>query len=367
MKIRNILLKLYFLFRLPFIYLLKSLFKVSRNKPREIRKILIIRIDRMGDFILTLPVIDNLKLKYPRSEISIVVRPYLKELAGLAKNIDKIIIYENKISAIRAISKEKFDLAVDMLYDYRLDSAFLAFAGRAPFRAGFACGFKELLFNYSFKPPKNNDKDMAQLNLELLKLLDVPVTVTIPKLEFGPMPPRRQALGGQSADFIIALHPGGYYESQRWQAEKFILLSKNILDTYRVKLLIIGAAADEKLVNSIGSGINKDQMQAIITDMEDLVGLLLECKLLVCNNSGPLHLAAALGLPTVSTMGPTDSVLWQPKGENNIVIRKNLKCSPCSRGKCDTHECMALITVEEMFAAVRDILLKNYGIGEAGA
>ena len=81
----------------------------------------------------------------------------------------------------------------------------------------------------------------------------------------------------------------------------------------------------------------------------------------MCNNSGPLHLAAALGVPTVSMMGPTDPVLWWPNGDDQIVIRKDAGCGPCSLGRCGPHKCMDLITVEEVFEKVRDLLESLYG------
>jgi ADP-heptose:LPS heptosyltransferase len=80
------------------------------------------------------------------------------------------------------------------------------------------------------------------------------------------------------------------------------------------------------------------------------------CQLLICNNSGPLHIASGLGVPTVSTMGPTVPQLWRPLGKDHIVIRKGLACSPCSKGVCRSHECLESISVAEMEKAVESLL-----------
>lgn len=354
MKVKKCILEAYFLLRLPYIWFLRLLFRVEENKPEEIKKILIIRTDRMGDFILTLPVIDNLRLRYPQAEISIIVRPYLKKLAELIKAIDNVIVYSKKIPVFSYIRRKKYDLAMDMLYDYKLDSAFLAFVSGAPIRVGFSGGYREILFNYFVNPLVNKDKDIVDLHLELLRLLGIPVKVTVPKIEIENR--------CQAEDITIAIHPGGYYESQRWQPEKFILLAKKILDNYRVKILVIGSDNDRNSINRIIAGIDNKSAQALFTDMKELAYSLSKCRLLICNHSGPLHLASALGVPTVSSMGPTDPVLWSLKGDNNVVIRKNLECSPCSRGKCGDHKCMDLITVEEMFEAVKGLMEKKYGI-----
>ena len=108
-------------------------------------------------------------------------------------------------------------------------------------------------------------------------------------------------------------------------------------------------------------GIKYGGVTAVFPSMKDLAYLLSTCDLLICNNSGPLHLAAALGVPTVSMMGPTDPVLWRPNGDNQIVVRKDAGCGPCSLGRCGTRRCMDLITVEEVFDKVRGLLERLYG------
>ncbi|MEK7846329.1 MAG: glycosyltransferase family 9 protein, partial [Nitrospinota bacterium] len=88
------------------------------------------------------------------------------------------------------------------------------------------------------------------------------------------------------------------------------------------------------------------------TGLRVFISLLSHCHLLLCNNSGPLHIATALKIPTVSTMGPSVPYLWWPAGENNIVLRKEIECSPCNKGLCSGHECMELITIDDMMEAV---------------
>jgi ADP-heptose:LPS heptosyltransferase len=91
-------------------------------------------------------------------------------------------------------------------------------------------------------------------------------------------------------------------------------------------------------------------------ELRQFMAYLSQCQLLICNNTGPLHIASGLGIPTVSTMGPTVPQLWWPLGKNHIVIRKGLACSPCSRGVCSSHECLESISVAEMEEAVESLL-----------
>jgi ADP-heptose:LPS heptosyltransferase len=307
----------------------------------------------MGDLILTLPLIDNLKLAYPEAAISIVVRPYLKELAALIKSIDHIEVYDKIIPAAGKIRQAGYDLAIDMHCDYRLDSAFLAYVSAAPVRAGFRFGFKETFFTLTVDPRRFPDKNMVALNLELLKGLQIPVTVDTPKLVAGTR--------GKTED-IIAIHPGGFYATQRWDPASFALLAKKLLETYPLKIVVIGASGDKDLVREIVADINDNRAKGRFTDIKTLISSLSESKLLICNNSGPLHLAGALGVPVVSLMGPTDPVRYCPAGKHTIVIRKGLDCSPCSKGACRNHACMKDISIEDVFQAVKIILQKEYGI-----
>jgi len=306
----------------------------------------------MGDFILTLPVIDNLKLQYPDARIDMMVRPYIKDLVLSTGKIDKVIAYDTFFSAVNEISKEGYDIAIDMIYDYRLDSALLAYMSGAPVRAGFSGGFRQILFNYAVSVAKDSKKSMLELNLELLRPLGIPVVVTVPRLTLK--------VNNAKKD-IIAIHPGGYYESQRWSEYNFISLSKKILEKHQFSLVIIGAESERALVDRIVKSIDSPRVKALLLPMNELIQALSVCRLLVCNNSGPLHLAAALDVPTVSMMGPTDPNLWQPQGENNIVLRKNPGCSPCTLGKCAHHTCMNSITVEGVFDALNYMLDKLYG------
>lgn len=350
LKLKEVILKIYFLFRAPFIFLVNLFFK-PHKKLKSIKKIVIFRLDRIGDFVLSLPVIDNLRLKYPDADISIVVRPYLKELASLIKSISNLIVYDGKISTLEKIRKEKFDIAIDMLYDYKLKSTILTFLTKAPIRVGFSWGFRELFFTHAVKKINQINKNMIELNLELLKLLDVPIKVTTPKINI-----ERKV----SIHKFIAIHPGGYYNSQRWNIDRFILLTKRILEELNEKVMIIASLDEKGLVDYIISKVDNENVKGVLTkNIKELIELLSNSKLLICNNSGPLHLSNALGIPTISTMGPTDPVLWWTKGDNNIVIRKDVECSPCSLGECKNHKCMDLITINEMFEKTKDRIIKS--------
>jgi ADP-heptose:LPS heptosyltransferase len=132
----------------------------------------------------------------------------------------------------------------------------------------------------------------------------------------------------------------------------------------KVKIVVIGTREEREIVeNVINQGTDakpgiSNILMAIGWPLDGIVALIERADLFVGNNSGPLHIAWGVGTPTVSTMGPTDPDLWWPVGENHTVIRKGLPCSPCNRPICKSHDCMRLITVEDMMEAV-EVQLKK--------
>lgn len=352
--IKQFLLQCYFFVRLPFLWLIASVFP---SRPLRAasgpKRILLVRLDRLGDFVLSLPVIENIKANCPDTKISVLVRPYLAGLAASIKSIDSVITYDGFFRTVRRLRRERFDVAIDMLCDYLLKPALVTFLSAAPRRIGFAGGFREILFTDAVSPEAGN-RLMLEINLELVRALGFGAQVTVPHI----------VLKGASIirSRVVAIHPGGHYPSQCWPAERFAAVARMIAATYDVDILVIGGPEERALVGDIMTGLADIQAQSVFPDMKELAFLFARSLLVICNNSGPLHLAAAVGTPTVSTMGPTDPHRWWPQGKDQIVIRKEIPCSACGRGNCADHSCMNLITAVEVFEAARTIMDKTNGI-----
>lgn len=338
------IIRLYFIMRLPFVLVLKAVFGIRQPAPADIGRILVIRLDRIGDFVTSLPVIDNLKAAYPRARLDVLVRPQIKGLAKLCKNIDGITEYGGFFSAVSKVRKERYDLAIDLLYDYKIMPAILAFLSGAPVRAGFAWGFRELLFNRAVKQEDTAGKSMTAVHLEVLKLLDVQARVTAAHIDIEKKKP-----GGQ---LVIGIHPAGHFPSQAWDKDRFAAVARWAVQQYHAMIYVFAGPGEKETVSYIVSAAGDKDVHAVFPDIEGLVRLIAQCDLVLCNNSGPLHVAAALDIPTVSTMGPTDPVLWRPESPRAVVINKHCSCSPCSRAVCRPHECMKSISVEEFEKAV---------------
>ncbi len=349
---KRFLLKSYLACRLPLIRLLAHL-DAGRKPEGEPRRILVIRLDRMGDLVLTIPLVESLRAKFPSARIDLCVRPFLKELAEMIVPGGSVIPFEGRRTFAR-VAGSGYDMAVDPVCTWRLDSAMLALVSGAPVRLGFSGGGRERLFTCSAGEAEFPGKHTAELGVELLRKYGIDAEYGIPRLARPEMP--------AAGTVRVAIHTGGYYPSQRWPDAKFGCLAKKIMKAFSCEVVFIGAPAERRrlyrLAKKSGPGC-----RVLTVGFRELAAFLSSCRLFIGNNSGPLHMAAALGLPTVSVMGPTDPRLFSPLGKGHMVLRRQLGCSPCGKGRCAGHRCLEDITVDEVFAAARHSMKANDGTG----
>ncbi len=350
-------------------YLIRPfLFKNRRPfKKDEIRTILVIKIDRIGDIVVSLPGLKALREAFPEARISILVKEGRDKLLNGIPWIDEVISYDGFIRAARYLKQFKFDLAIDLLMEYTIKTALLAYVISRKYSVGFDIEGRGCFFNLKSKPSPEN-KHMSQHILDLvIKISGLSPKTAMSKIFYLKIPileenrrciePFLSENGVQKQDLLIGIHPGGNYPSQRWPIERFSRIINNIIERYQAKVVIMGDAKDMAIIEKAMKLVKrKGVITAIGLPLDKLATLISMTDLLICNNSGLLHMGCALDVPTISTMGPTDPHLWRPMGEKNVVIRKNLSCSPCTRGWCIRHDCMKLITTEEVTEAVQSQL-----------
>ncbi|MDD5044350.1 MAG: glycosyltransferase family 9 protein [Candidatus Omnitrophica bacterium] len=313
----------------------------------EIKTILFIRHDRIGDMVLSTPVFPALKRRFPSARIIVLASTRNKEIIASDPYVDEILLYNSLGLFRRSCSQRKIDLAIDPFCTYGLKTAFLAYLSGAKFRIGFEKAGREIFFNLK-GPGLDGAGTILKHHEMLVRALGIETKDFTPRLYLSQeeISSARNAIlsrGIKEGEFKIVVHPGGFYPSQRWGFERFSALCKEI--TQRLNAKIIFFTEDKEL--NISNVFNFSHL-----GLRQVMSIIGQAELFIGNNSGPLHIACALGIPTVSTMGPSDPMLWWPQGENNIVIRKDLPCSPCHRPACSVRDCMGLITVEEMFMAV---------------
>jgi len=328
----------------------------------EIRKILFIRIDRVGDLVLSTPAILALKEGFSAAELTVLAGPATAPLLECNPHVDRVIVYDRswglreKIARLRELQKIRFDLAVDPYDDRELETAWIAGMSGAPLSVGYPCGGREAFFTTTAELP-DGSAHMADVILGTLKPLGIGGLSTQPRVYLSPE--ERSRAAGWLAERrsigkpLVGIHPGAHYETQRWPAEHYSALAGRLRTRFDV--ILFGGPADAGLVERIRSGIPGGALTVVTPDIRRFAALLSCCRLLVCNNSGPLHVACALGIPTLSFMGPTDARRWYPLGEGHTVLRlDDLPCIGCNRGVCPagTLKCMRQITPDMAAEAV---------------
>jgi lipopolysaccharide heptosyltransferase II len=362
------------------LYLLKSLLKVIYLKirktlllpfllcrktkvpsKREIMRILFLRHDRIGDMVLSTAALRALKRAHPEARITVLASKRNYEIIQNNPHIDEKLVYSGLCWFIKEMRGRTFDLAIDSFYTYEFKQAFVAYMSRAKYRIGFEEAGREIFFDVK-GPGLYPIKHFVDHLLELVAYLGADVSGCKPELFLSSKEIRWAAdflsdKGINTNKLTVAIHPGAYYKSNMWPSDRFALVAKKITNELQTNVIAFGGHGEEAILDKIKQRCRDDVFIVSNISIRQLMAILSRCNLFIGNNSGPLHIAAALGLPTVSTIGPPLVPLWLPYGKNHIVLRKDLDCSPCNRDVCKDHRCMKLITVDEVFEAVKSQII----------
>jgi len=324
--------------------------KVDKAK---IKRILVIGLSNIGDAILTTPVIETLRRHFPQAQLAVLIGPRAFSVFKNDRRVDKRIIYDkticwkNKLGLVNRLRQDRYDLVVDLRY-----TAFSMFLGARYNSAVFA------------KPPRVLTH-MRDRHLWKLKSLGLDTdTTTGLSVQFSEderdkinqMFKKWQIKDGQ---IVVAVAPGARNMTKRWEKQGYKQLIEKLIREYRARIIMVGDEQDKLLIDEISSQLKPAPLNACgKTSIGELAFLLTKCKLLVSNDSAPMHLAWAVNTPVVSIFGPSDCRKYAPGGRQDIVIRKKLDCSPCEESLCPkgTRECMKLINPDEVFAACKKIL-----------
>ncbi len=324
---------------------------------RSIKSILFLRHDRIGDMVLSTAALKALREGYPHAKVTVLASKSNHEILMHNPNIDEILVYNGILWFIREIRPRGYDLVIDSFLTYELRQAFMTCLAGGKYRIGFEEAGREIFFNIR-GPATSPPKRMVDYLLDLAELAGGKRDGCKPEVFLSDTEIQwaNEALaekGISANELIIGIHPGAHYPSQRWPAKKFGELARRILDQGEAKVILLGSRDEQTLLDEVEEIAGERVQSFSRLRLRELMALISKCDLFICNNSGPLHIASALKVPTVSMMGPTITPLWLPYGENNVVLNKRLSCSPCNRAICKGHECMESITVDEVFEAVR--------------
>jgi len=327
------------------------------------RSVFVISLKRIGDAVLSIPAFRAIKESIPQSLVTVYADPYIQDILERIPDIDAIIPYKKKSSflkkarQVRKLTYNSFDLAVDLTCDYTLEGALWTLLSGARYRVGYDTRKRGFLFNQPLKHESEGahiiDEILAIVQSIGLETRDKSLSLTASRDAEETIKKLLRDKGAKSGEMLIGIHPGGYYITQRWLPERFAEVADRLIQKHKARIILMGGPKEEKLIEEIKASMTRPPITAIDQSLGNLLALIQACRLLICNNSGPLHMATAVGTATVSTMGPTIPERWRPQGDEHQVIRKELPCMPCNEGYCrlKTLDCMKSITVEDMLEA----------------
>ncbi len=346
------------------------------------KRILITRTDRIGDVLLSTPVVKALRKRFPRSHIAIMVRPYARDIVLGNPYLDQVIIYD-KYGAQRSflasikfawgLKKKKFDLALILHPTNRVH--LVTFLAGIKKRVGFNRKMAFLLTDKIEHKKQQGQKHELQYSLDIIRFLGI---------EPGVPPDQRLCSGGlfmpirqdseiyieqflatqgfQRGDKMIALHPGASCPSKIWPKERFAELASKLADKFKVKVVVVAGPDDIDIGKDLIDFMHCACIDACgETSVSQLASLLRRCCLFISNDSGPVHIATAVGVPVVAIFGRSQAGLgprrWGPTGKDDIVLHKDVGCKVCLAHNCQKgFACLGAISVEQVVEAAEKLL-----------
>lgn len=335
---------------------------IDKNK---IKKILCIKPRGIGDIILSTIILENLAAYFPDAQIDYLTEKFSKASVEDNPFVSKILTMKESefpLSVALRIRKEKYDMILDLWGNPR--SAQITFLSGVKYRVGYSYRGRK----YAYNIPGTNERGKnhsAEHNIELLKPLNVPIktknihfNISQNDDEYGKNFIERHF---KRNSLLVGIIPAGGWPSKRCDATKWVEICTAINKKYKVCFLILWGPGDEYDADYIKNHFPDRTVLAPETTVKQMAGLINNCDFILANDSGPMHIAVALGIPTLGIFGPTDPLKHGPYStKSDYVIKSDLFCIKCDYLECPyNHECMLQLSNREIIKKFDSILSRN--------
>ena len=342
-----------------------------------VQRILVRGPNWLGDAVMCEPALRSLKRLFPQAAVTLLVKPSVAGLFERHPSVDRLMLYEDnrrhaglagKWRLAGELRRGGFDLAV--LFQNAFEAALLTAVAGIPRRYGYATDGRTLLLSEPVaKPDRNKAVHQVQYYWDMLRPLGLTGEPVSPELIVSPeeekaVAERLKQAGITTEDVLIGVNPGSTYGgAKRWFPERFADTAERLCRRLnesgrRAAVVLLGAKGEEPLGHAIASHLTAPT--AVLsgsTTIRDLMAATKRCALLLTNDTGPMHIAAAFGVPVVAIFGPTDWRTTSPFGVTHALVRHPVECAPCMLRECPIdHRCMAGVTVQDVYAAANKLL-----------
>lgn len=313
------------------------------------RNILVFSFSRIGDVVLSTAVIPPLQRAFPSARISFLVGSKSWEILWGDIRISELIIYDSKgvhkglagkLKLLRKLRVKKFDLVVD-LRDSLLSRLIGTRRWGLPLMERFNPEYRQL--------------HAVDRYLDVLQINGIKDILSLPEIQILPYE-KEQAKEFllqrdiKEKDLLIAIHPGGSWKYKLWPVKKFAELGDIIAKKYEAKILVFTGPDEIELQDQMSKMMNSKPIFIKDIGLRQLAAIIQRCQLYIGNDTGPMHIAAAVGTRVISIFGSTDAKRSGPYGDGHIVISKKIDCSPCHPGshpgKCNRGSCAAIDSIQ---------------------
>lgn len=327
----------------------------------------------IGDAVMCEPALRGLRSLFPQAEVTLLAKSAVAELFIGYPGVDRIVVYNDrdvhaglagKWTLAGTLRGHQFDLAV--LFQNAFEAAFLTWLAGIARRYGYATdGRVFFLTDPVAVPDRATLIHQVGYYWNLLKPLGLAGEPSAPALvisagEERTMESKLASAGIGPADVVIGVNPGSTYGSaKRWLPERFAEAARRLIDRVRkdegkeAAVIILGAKGEESLGKTIATLVEaKSVVLSGTTTIRELMAATKRCRLLLTNDTGPMHIAAAFGVPVVAVFGPTDWRTTSPYGQEQSIVREPVDCAPCFLRECPIdHRCMTRVPVERVYEA----------------
>ncbi|MFY9270200.1 MAG: lipopolysaccharide heptosyltransferase II [Candidatus Manganitrophaceae bacterium] len=344
------------------------------------QKILLRAPNWIGDAVMAIPAISTLRACFPESRITLLAKPPVAALFEHHPDIDRLLIYESSgrhaglggfFRLVRTVREGRFDLA--FLLQNAFEAALIAAAAGIPERVGYAADGRRFLLTKALSK-KEAPLHQREAYLRLIGLVrkapsedgrseegdrfqvseSAPYLVITEK-EQEAAADLLLAEGVVRWEPVIGINPGAAYGSaKRWAPERFAAVADRLAEQYRAKIVLFGGPGEVSIAEEIQRNMASPAVVlAGKMSVRMMMALIARCRLFITNDSGPMHVAAALGVPLVAVFGPTNPDATGPAGKENRIVQNKVDCAPCRHRECPIdHRCMEGISVDAVIAAV---------------
>jgi len=338
----------------------------------NVQKVLIRSANWVGDAIMSLPAIASVRLSFPRAKIFILAKPWVAEIFQKNPVVDRVFLYQSpgihqglsgKWRLAKQLQKEGFELAI--LLQNAFEAALISFLAGIPLRAGYSTdGRRFLLTHPVFVDDRLKRGHQVDYYLGMVGSLGFQTAQRTPSLivseERQEEAERRlRSLGLDNEQKLVGISPGATYGSaKQWFPERYAEVADRITRGWEARVLILGSREDRKVAAQVCQKARNPLIDLTgMTTLAEAIALISRCRLFITNDSGLMHVAAALGVPLITVFGSTDPQRTGPLGKFCRVLRKPLPCAPCLKTECpEDRRCMELISVDEVYDEVKSIL-----------